>query len=132
MTRGSWEGADIADIFEGYIQFAILNNRERPGFEIAAMEAVRLDPEVGKHFAKIQKQVFGRLQTLLLERRDQIGHPNPDFASAYAIDVVTALLVGRLDADRRHMQLSQLSDQEFTAETIRLARSILQTEQTEK
>ncbi|GAB5488850.1 MAG: TetR/AcrR family transcriptional regulator [Parasphingorhabdus sp.] len=123
-----WTGATIVDILKGYIHFSIVNNRERPGFKIAALEAVRLDPSLGKHFQKLQIQLHKGLQKLLLERRDEIGHPDPTFASAYALDLLTALLRVRFDPAANNAQLTKLNEKEFRQHAISLCLSVLQIE----
>lgn len=123
-----WDGATIVDILKGYIHFSIVNNRQRPGFKIAALEAVRLDPSLGEYFQKLQVQLHRGLQTLLLDRRSEIGHPNPEFASAYALDLLTALLRVRFDPAANDAQLTKLNEKEFRQHAISLCLSILQLE----
>jgi AcrR family transcriptional regulator len=123
-----WNGATITDILKGYIHFSIVNNRERPGFKIAALEAVRLDPSLGAHFQKLQIQLHRGLQILLLDRRSEIGHPDPEFASAYALDLLTALLRVRFDPAANDAQLTKLNEKQFRLHAISLCMSILQLE----
>lgn len=123
-----WNGATIVDILKGYVHFSIVNNRLRPGFKIAALEAVRLDPKLGDYFQKLEIALQLGLQSLLLDRRSEIGHPDPEFASGYALDLLTALLRARFDPAAKDAQLTKLNEQEFRHHAISLCASILQLE----
>ncbi|GAB5489558.1 MAG: TetR/AcrR family transcriptional regulator [Parasphingorhabdus sp.] len=126
MDPMRWQGANIADILEEFVQFTIQNNKTRPGFKSAALEAVRIDPSLGGHFPKMQHRTNKKLQTLLLARREEIGHPDPEFASAYVLDLLIAILRARFDPNIKKSQLSELSDKKFTEQVLSLAGSFLQ------
>ncbi len=126
MDEARWEGASVADILQEFIKFSILNNQARPGFKSAALEAVRLDPSLGDHFPKMQHQANKQLKALLLARKDEIGHPDPAFASSYAIDMLIALLRARFDAHIQKTQLSRLSDTKFSELALIQASSFLE------
>lgn len=121
-----WEGASIDDILREFIKFSITNNKQRPGFKSAALEAVRLDPSLGDHFPKIQHRANKQLRTLLLSRREEIGHPDPHFASSYVLDMLIALMRARFDSNIQKSQLSGLSDKKFTEQALSLASSFLE------
>ncbi len=126
LNRDRWEGATIADILQEFIKFSILNNKARPGFKSAALEAVRLDPSLGDHFPKMQHRANKQLKALLLARREEIGHPDPEFASGYVLDLLIALLRARFDPHVQKTQLTRFSDDKFTEQALALAGSFLQ------
>ncbi len=127
-----WEGASIIDILRGFVEFTLINNKDRPGFKTAALEAVRLDPALAGSFPKQQRQLNRALQSLILARRTEIGHPDPEFASGYALDLLIALLRARRDPDLQQSQLSKLSDKQFTEQVLALAASFLRLQNTGK
>lgn len=127
-----WEGAGIIDILRGFVAFTLINNKDRPGFKTAALEAVRLDPALAGSFPKQQRRLNRALQDLILARRTEIGHPDPEFASGYTLDLLIALLRARRDPDLHQSQLSKLSDEQFTEQALALAASFLKLQNTEK
>lgn len=126
MDSARWEGAGIIDILTEFINFSILNNKTRPGFKSAALEAVRLDPSLGDYFPAMQHRANKQLKALLLARKHEIGHQDPVFASGFVIDLLIAMLRARFDANVQKSGLSRLSDKKFTEQTLSIACSFLQ------
>ncbi len=132
MDPARWNGAGIADILHEFIEFSIINNKTRPGFKTAALEAVRLDPSLGDHFPQMQRKANKQLKALLLARRREIGHPDPAFACGYVLDLLIALLRARFDPHVQKSQLSRLSNKKFAERALSLACSFLQLERQEQ
>ncbi|WOE75081.1 TetR/AcrR family transcriptional regulator [Alterisphingorhabdus coralli] len=131
MEPARWEGAGIADILREFIEFAILNNKARPGFKSAALEAVRLDPSLGDHFPQMQRKANKQLKALLLARRQEVGHPDPAYACGYVLDLLIALMRARFDPHVQKSQLSRLSNAKFTEQALSLACAFLQLDKQE-
>ena len=55
---------------------------------------------------------------MLLDRRENIGHPDPDTAARFAVDQLSAMLWARLDRVMTPTQLEDCDDEAFTAEAI--------------
>lgn len=128
LDPGRWEGASIDDILREFIEFSILNNKLRPGFKSAALEAVRLDPSLGDHFPQMQHRANKQLKALLLARGHEIGHSDPEFACGFVLDMLIALMRARFDSHIQKSQLSRLSDTKFTEQALSLSSTFLQLE----
>lgn len=126
VNPARWEGASIADILRGYVEFSLLLGRVRPGFKRSGLEASQNDPELREHFGDLLADGFRGLNKLFMARREEIGHPYPDLAAGFAIDQVSSMLRGRLDQSVRRTQLTTCSDEAFMRETLRMAYGYLQ------
>ncbi len=116
-----WEGASIADILRGYLEFSLETGRERPAFKRAGLEATRHDPALRERYAGLRSELDEGLARLLLERRDEIGHPDPVLATAFVLDQLGAMLRTRLDELLLPTQLAQRPDEVFVEEALRSA-----------
>lgn len=121
-----WEGATVADILDGYVTFALQAERERPGFKRVALEASRIDPAVRDHFDKLRAELNRGLTDLLLARADEIGHPDPKVAVAFALDQLSAMLRMRFEGTKASTQLGRRSDKVFAREVLRSIGGYLQ------
>ncbi len=123
-----WVGASVGDILQGYLEFALQSERERPGFKRVGLEASRLDPALGEHFDELKADLGRGLTDLILARADEIGHPDPKLATAFVLDQTSAMLRSRLHGSTAGTQLGRRSDRVFVAETLRSLCAYLQIE----
>jgi len=110
---GRWDGRPIADILGGYLRGVMGLDRGRPGFRRIGQEASVADQETRDRYRATRKQVNVGLRRLLAERRDQVGHPEPDQAIALVIDQVTAMINSRLERNSTPTELGRVSDEQF-------------------
>ena len=123
-----WEGASIADILRGYLEFSLEIGRDRPVFKRAGLEASRNDPALREHLAELSSELYRGLTDLLLARRDEIGHPDLVLATGFVLDQLGSMLKTRLDEILMPTQLANRSDDEFVREALRSACAYLQVE----
>lgn len=116
---GRWEGARIGDIVLGYLQVSVENDRERPGFKQAGHEIGRTEPELQSHLDKIRTLVDQGVRELLLARRDEIAHPDPELAVTLVIDQIASMLRSRLLDTPLPTRMAARPDDEFVAEVLR-------------
>ena len=121
-----WEGATIADILRGYIEYALEPDEDRTTHKAAALLVAVDNPELRAHHAELQRAMHQGLQRLLLARKHEIGHRDPEAATSFLIDQLSAMLRARLDKVRRSTQLSKATDEQFTEETLGMASAFLQ------
>ncbi len=121
-----WEGASIADILRGYLEFSLELGRDRPAFKRAGREASRSDPALREHLAELYSELDQGLTELLLARRDEIGHPDPELATRFVLDQLHSMLRTRMDETLMQTQLANRSDQDFLREGLRSACAYLE------
>lgn len=121
-----WEGASVADILRGYLEFSLETGRERPGFKRAGLEASRNDPALRERFAELRSELNRGLSDLLLARRDEIGHPDPLLATGFVLDQLGSMLKTRLDEVLMPTQLATRADEVFVREALHSACAYLQ------
>jgi AcrR family transcriptional regulator len=123
-----WEGASIADILRGYLEFSLEIGRDRPVFKRAGLEASRNDPALRERLAALSSELDRGLTELLLARRGEIGHPDPVLATGMVLDQLGSMLRTRLDEILMPTQLANRPDDEFLREVLRSACAYLQVE----
>lgn len=121
-----WEGATIADLFRGYLEIVLSSAREN-GAAKAAVSAVIADfPELAAHYSEIQGNTRKALFALVMERRDEIGHPDTEAAAGFAIDQLSAMARVYLDPSMRKAALNALDDEAFVAQSVELVARYLE------
>ncbi|MEM6704463.1 MAG: TetR/AcrR family transcriptional regulator [Acidobacteriota bacterium] len=126
-----WEGARIPDILRGYLEFYLELVRERPGFKQAALEATRNDPELLAHMNALKTEMNEDLTALLLARKSEIDHPDPETAVAFVLDQFAAMLNQRKESRLEPSLLAERSDEEFVREALRSSCAYLQVDPAE-
>jgi AcrR family transcriptional regulator len=116
-----WEGASIADILCGYLEFSLEVSRDNPSFTTARQEASRTDPALREHLAELQTELDDGLTGLLLARSHEIGHPDPALAVGFVLDQLGSMLRTRIDETLMPNRLGNRSDDEFVREALRSA-----------
>ena len=125
LDPARWEGATVADVLRGYLEFAIELFRDRPTSKRAGHEIARNDPALREHLAELHTEVDEGLTALLLARRREIGHPDPERAIAFVLDQIGSMLRTRFDELLMPTRLSTVSDEEFLAEALASAAAYL-------
>ena len=112
-----WDGAEIADIVHGYVSYSVQSNAERPSVKRAALAIARTDTEFAARFTKLSAILDQGLRELLLARRSEIGHHQPELAIDYSIHLLAAVLRARLEHPSDSTRSGPAADEEFVAET---------------
>ena len=113
-----WEGASIAEILEAYLQFSLDVGRERAGLRRAQLALTLRDPAAAAQLIALQHELARRLADLTRARRDEIGHAEPERATAFALEQLRSMLILRLEGAALGSQLEALSDADFVREAI--------------
>lgn len=114
-----WEGASIDDILRAYVEFAVVSVQEHPAARRAAVEVSRTDAELMARFDKLSSLLDQGLRDLLIARRTEIGHPDPELAVTYGLHMLGAVLRARLEYDPSHSRYGPADDVDFVDETTR-------------
>ena len=123
-----WEGASIVDILRSYLEFSVEIGRERPTSKRAGLAAAQTDPSLRERLAELHSELDEGLRQLLLARRGEIGHPDPELATGFVLDQLASVFRTRLDELSMPTQLSTRSDETFVREALRSACAYLQLE----
>ena len=113
-----WEGANIAEILEAYLQFAIEMGRERAGLQRAKLALALRDPAFGEERFELQRELGTRLRDLLLARGGEVGNRDPSLAIDFALEQLRSMLMMRLDGAPLRTGLESSTDAEFIREAI--------------
>jgi len=119
-------GLGISDILSDYVRTALSIERERPGYKRILFEVGLVDPETRSAYKRFRQRLDGGLVVLLLERRNEIGHSDPETAARFVADQLSAMLWARLDRVMTPTQLEDRDDADFVAETVASASAYLQ------
>lgn len=92
LDPARWEGASIAEIAEELIAFMVQIHRERLGILRELLGRAHTVPEVGVRTEQAIAYVCERLHALLLQRRAEIRHPEPELAAKFAGHLVLGVL----------------------------------------
>jgi AcrR family transcriptional regulator len=118
LKPSHWHGLGIPDIVRNYVQTALAIERSRPGYKRILVEVGLHDAQTLSAYKRFRRRLDGGLTQLLLDRRENIGHPDPDTAARFAVDQLSAMLWARLDRVMTPTQLEDCDDEAFTAEAI--------------
>lgn len=114
-----WEGARVADILQGYVQVTIAHDRDRPSRLRSAVELARVEPEIFSHMTKMRVMLDNGIRELLLARREEIGHPDPDLAVTFVLDQLGSMLRTRLHEPSMPSRFATHPDEVFLDEAMR-------------
>jgi AcrR family transcriptional regulator len=91
LEPARWEGSTVYDIVREMVAFLVRIHRERGGVlrEILALGG---DPEIREQRERLIARVCDRLSALVLARRDEVGHPDPDAATRFSLRLAVGLL----------------------------------------
>jgi AcrR family transcriptional regulator len=120
LDPARWRGATIAEILSSCIPFLVRITRERAGLIRAVLLRAAVDGAFAERAARLSRHVIGGLDRLLLARRDEIGHAEPEVAAQFAWRVVFSVLnqnlldVGAYEAisdDRLAVELTRTANE---------------------
>lgn len=121
-----WTGASITDILRGYLVFVLRYSGEADGFRRAGEHLARSDEALAERFSQLRIDLDCGLTKLLLDRVDEIGHPDPAVAIGFVLDQFSSMLRSRTDGELVQTLLQDRSDETFMEAALESARVFLQ------
>ena len=108
LAADRWQGAGIAEILVEIFPFLIKAMQSHEALDRAIYQRALTDELMRERSRKLTRYVVDGLSALLLDRRVEIHHPNPELAVRFALLQAVAFLtqhytVGVRDVDRTHM-----------------------------
>ena len=114
-----WEGAGVGEILRAYIRLILRSHHVRPSFKKAGLALADHHPELGDSYDQVRMTLDRGLRDLLLARRDQIGHPDPEMATTFVIDQINTMLRARHQEKPLATRFAAHGDDDFLAEATR-------------
>jgi AcrR family transcriptional regulator len=113
-----WQGAPIAEILVGYLEFSLEQGRARAALQRAALVMSVRDAAFAERQTRLARDLHERLRDLLWARRGEIGHGEPALAIEFALEQLRTMLLARLNMSPLDSSLLSVSDAEFVSEAL--------------
>lgn len=126
VAEARWEGASILEILEGYLTFTLREASARLGLRRAKLALALRDPAMSQRMIENQRALDVRLRALLLARRAEVGHPDPDLAISFVLEQLRAVLLVRLEGALLYSNLTAVNDERFISEALKSVAAYLQ------
>jgi AcrR family transcriptional regulator len=111
LAPARWEGASIADILLTIFPFLIEVMRPNESLYRAIYQRAISDDLMRERAIKLDRYVMSGLFDLLISRRDEIHHPNPEAAVSFALTQAVALLIQQYTVGIRDIGPVPMSDE---------------------
>lgn len=114
-----WESTGIAEIAEACLGFVIEVLRERSGLDRAVFERALTDPAFRERTSRLNHYVMNGMAELLLDRRHEIKHPDPEVAVDVALRQVFSFITDLCTVALGGFALQPLDDDVLSKEMTR-------------
>ena len=119
LEPSRWEGAGIREILETVLPFLIEVLDRRQALDRAVFQRGLSDEAMRERSHRLNRYVLEGLSALLLDRREEIAHPEPERAVSFALMETTALLIHLYTAGFRDVALVPMGDEQVAGELVR-------------
>jgi AcrR family transcriptional regulator len=123
-----WQGASALTIVREMIQANVTCSRDDEAFMRAInthWRAQEPDPALREAAAEYYQALFASFTTLLLARRAEMTHPDPERAIEFALEFLDVFLTERIYFGKHQLTPVQRSDEELVTELTRVFASYL-------
>ncbi len=110
LDPARWEGASIADIFSTTTPFLVHTYHHKRGLMRAFILRGSCDDQFAEQASRVGRAISEKLINLLMARRDEIKHPNPELAVDFGLRMIFDTLDQETlyaDFQRTKIKLSQ-------------------------
>jgi AcrR family transcriptional regulator len=118
LAPARWEGAGIRQILEAIVAFLIRVLEEREALDLAVYQRGLTDAAMRERSIRLIHYVMAGLSRLVLARRAELDHPEPERAVAFALMQMFSLLAHVYTAGYRDLALVRMSDAEIARELV--------------
>jgi AcrR family transcriptional regulator len=132
LDPARWEGAGIPELLDEVVRFLVDIYRERRGLMRAFVLRQHTDPDIQARRERLSHYVSDKLAALLLARRGEIAHPDPERAAAFGLALVFSTLDNVILFGELRSGSLALSDAELAAELTRAYLAYLGTRATQE
>ena len=129
LASSRWEGASAGAIVDAVVSRLVAMRRERRGLLRALALYVRSRPDsaFARRSVELNRRLTERVTALLLERRE-IGHPKPERAVAFALQIADSVTRDAILFEETRLS-PRTSDRELASELSRTLRGVLGVEE---
>jgi AcrR family transcriptional regulator len=117
-----WEGASTLEIIEGMVRSTVVCTRADEALLRAFTlywQTTELDVGTRAAAARHYQGIYDGLAELLLARRDEVAHPQPEFAIKLAVEWMDATITERLLLSSYRLNQVAVTDEELVRELTR-------------
>ena len=114
-----WQGARVAELIPIVIRFLVSIFRERRGLMRAFVVRNHTHPEFQARQQRLSHHVIARLGALLIARRGELAHPDPELAARFGMMLVFSTLESLILFGEMRSSLLSLSDEGLAQELTR-------------
>jgi AcrR family transcriptional regulator len=118
LAAARWEGAGIRQILEEIVPFLIRVLEAREALDLAVYQRGLTDAAMRERSVRLTRYVMEGLAKLLLDRRAEMSHPEPERAVSFALMQMLALLAHTYTAGFRDHALVRMRDAEIARELV--------------
>ncbi|HKB71051.1 MAG TPA: helix-turn-helix domain-containing protein [Thermoanaerobaculia bacterium] len=88
-----WERAGAGEILDAFVGRLVAKRRERRGLLRALVLHARANPgsDFAKRSVRLNRRLVGRITEMLLARRGDMGHPRPEEAVPFALQIADSV-----------------------------------------
>lgn len=119
LSPDRWDGAEASELISAVIPFLVSIFRERRGLMRAFVVRNHTHPEFQARQQRLSHYVIARLSALLLARREQLSHRDPERATRFGFMLVFSALETMILFGEMRDSLLSLSDDSLAAELTR-------------
>ena len=116
LDPARWEGAGTPELIDAVIHFLVSIFGERRGLMRAFVVRNHTHPEFQARQQRLSHHVIARLCALLLARREQLSHPDPERATRFGFMLVFSVLESMILFGEMRSSLLSLSDDDLADE----------------
>lgn len=113
LAPARWEGARIREILESVVPFIIQVLEAREALDLAVYQRGLTDEAMRERSNRLTRYVMQGLSRLLLARRGEFAHADPERAVSFALFQMLSLLVHTYTARLRDVSLVPMGDEQI-------------------
>jgi AcrR family transcriptional regulator len=119
LAPDRWEGAGAEELIREVVPFLVTIFRERRGLMRAFVVRNHTHPEFQARQQRLSHYVVARLSALLLARREQLSHPDPEHATRFGFMLVFSALESMILFGELRDSLLTFTDEDLAEELTR-------------
>jgi AcrR family transcriptional regulator len=118
LSEDRWRGAGINEILSTLFPFLVEAVQRHKGLDRAIYQRALSDDVMRERSSRLMRHVLAGLSKLLLERADEIQHPQPALAVSFALVQASGLLIQHYTAGMREFELVPMTDEQISRELV--------------